>query len=199
MERKGLERAQSGLSEKEKRGLVQLARSSIEKRLSRRNSSKPEKLEPEPIESAGILKEKRGVFVSLHRRGRLRGCIGCLEGRKPLVQTVEEMAGAAAFQDPRFPPLGPDELQDLDIEISVLTPLREVTDINEIIVGTHGLYIQRGHCGGLLLPQVAVEWDWDRTRFLEETCRKAGLASDCWKEKGTKIYFFSADVFGTPL
>lgn len=191
MERKDLKKAESGLGEQEKRELLKIARSVIENRLAGGGLS-----EAEPIDISDVFKEMRGVFVSLHRRGRLRGCIGCIEGRKPLLQTVKEMAGAAAFQDPRFPPLGPDELKDLDIEISVLTPLREISDINEITVGTHGLLMEKGRSCGLLLPQVAVEWGWDRTKFLEETCRKAGLPPSSWREKGTKIYIFSADVFG---
>ena len=108
---------------------------------------------------------------------------------------LEEMAAAAAFEDSRFPPLEAQELKDLDLEISVLTPLKKVQDIGEIEVGKHGLYIKKGFYAGLLLPQVATEYKWDRVTFLEETCRKAGLPKDAWKEKGTEIYMFSADIF----
>lgn len=192
MERKGLIGTASGLSEEEKESLLRLARTTLEKKLFGKADTLPE------LPGSAVLKEKRGVFVSLHRRGMLRGCIGCLEGRKPLLSTIEEMARAAAFNDPRFPPLSAEELKDLDIEISVLTPLQEIKDINKIEIGVHGLFIERQHCCGLLLPQVATEWGWDRTRFLEETCRKAGLPSSIWKERGTNIYIFSADVFGSP-
>lgn len=177
-----------GLTEEEKQALLRIARESIETGLDGKM--------PEGSVKKGVLEEKRGAFVSLKRRGKLRGCIGFIEPRKPLVKTVEEMAVAAAFQDPRFPPLRKEELQDLKVEISVLTPLRRVADVGEIEVGTHGLYIRRGGRAGLLLPQVATEWRWDRDTFLKETCRKAGLAPDAWRDPETEIYLFSADVFG---
>jgi AmmeMemoRadiSam system protein A len=133
--------------------------------------------------------------VTLHKQGRLRGCIGQIHARQPLVRTVAEMAVAAAFEDPRFPPLRREELRDIDIEISVLTPLRRITDVGEIQVGTHGIYLRRGAYSGLLLPQVATEWGWDRNTFLEHTCEKAHLPKDAWKDKKAEIYIFSADVF----
>ncbi len=129
-------------------------------------------------------------------RGRLRGCIGFIEARKPLARTVEEMAVAAALQDPRFPPLREEELKEISLEISVLTPLRKTADVGQIEVGTHGLYVRKGSRAGLLLPQVATEYGWDRDTFLKETCRKAGLAPDAWRDPETEIYLFSADVFG---
>ena len=141
------------------------------------------------------LKELRGAFVTVTKRGNLRGCIGHIKGTKPLYQTVEEMAAAAAFDDPRFSPITKDELKDLEIEISVLTPFKQITDVKEIEVGKHGIYIQKGFYSGLLLPQVATEYKWDRDTFLEQTCRKAGLPSNAWKDKDTKIYIFSADIF----
>jgi AmmeMemoRadiSam system protein A len=125
----------------------------------------------------------------------LRGCIGSLDASDPLYLTVEEMAQAAAFRDPRFRPVSEDELPYLDLEISVLTPMREIDDQDEIEVGKHGIMIKKGRLSGLLLPQVASERNWDRITFLEETCRKAGLPRDAWKDKETKIYVFSADVF----
>jgi AmmeMemoRadiSam system protein A len=105
------------------------------------------------------------------------------------------MAGEAAFRDPRFPPVKEKELPELDIEISVLTPLRRITDVREIEVGKHGIYIIKGGWSGLLLPQVATEYGWDRQAFLEHTCQKAGLPSNAWKEKDAEIYIFSADIF----
>ena len=177
-----------GLTGEQKQALLRIARESIEAEL--RGEAPP------AAEGQGTPDEKRGAFVSLKKRGKLRGCIGMIEARKPLVQTVEEMAVAAAFQDPRFPPLRREELKDLRVEISVLTPLRRVADVDAIEIGTHGLYIRRGARAGLLLPQVATEWRWDRETFLRETCRKAGLAPDAWRDPETEIYLFSADVFG---
>jgi AmmeMemoRadiSam system protein A len=177
-----------GLTGEERRALLGIARASIEAELAG-------KTPPETVRK-GTLEEKRGAFVSLKKRGKLRGCIGFIEPRKSLAKTVEEMAAAAAFQDPRFPPLRKEELQDLKLEVSVLTPLRRVSDVGEIEIGTHGLYVRRGGRAGLLLPQVATEWRWDRDTFLRETCRKAGLAPDAWRDPETEIYLFSADVFG---
>jgi AmmeMemoRadiSam system protein A len=143
-----------------------------------------------------IFHENRGAFVTLHNKGALRGCIGFIFAVKPLVETVREMAVAAALRDPRFTPVDIAELPAVDIEISVLTPLREIQDISEIKVGEHGIYVQRGHNTGLLLPQVASEYNWDRETFLQQTCRKAGLAQDAWHDEATTIKIFSAQVFG---
>jgi AmmeMemoRadiSam system protein B/AmmeMemoRadiSam system protein A len=177
-----------GLTEEEKKTLRQIAHSAIERRL------KGEK--PSKIDIAGEqLKLNRGAFVSLHKHGQLRGCVGTIQPNRPLYQVVEEMAAAAAFEDSRFSPLSTAELKDLDLEISVLTPLQRVQDVDEIQVGMHGLYIKKGFYAGLLLPQVATEYKWDRIKFLEETCRKAGLPKNAWTEKGTEIYLFSADIF----
>jgi len=187
--REGENGEKAGLSEEDKALLLRIARSAIESRLTGRK-------EPQLLSVSGALNEKRGAFVTLHGRGgRLRGCIGCIEGRLPLYKTVREMALAAAFNDPRFPPVSRQELDNLEIEISVLTPLREVKDISEIEVGKHGIYITRGFYSGLLLPQVATQYGWDRLEFLEETCLKAGLPPTAWKDKNTNIYIFSADVF----
>ncbi len=142
-----------------------------------------------------ILKEKRGAFVTLKKKDQLRGCIGYIDAIKPLHQTVREMAVAAAFHDPRFPKLSSEEFEQLTFEISVLGPLLRISDIHEIEVGKHGLYITRGRNSGLLLPQVATAYGWGRITFLEETCHKAGLPPQAWKDKDTKIYIFSADVF----
>jgi len=141
------------------------------------------------------LMEPRGAFVCIHKGEDLRGCIGVIEPRGPLGETIRKMAIEAAFGDPRFCALAPDELDSIDIEISVLTPLQRITDPAEIEVGIHGLYIRKGFKSGLLLPQVAVEHGWDRVRFLEWTCQKAGLPKNAWKELETEIHTFSADVF----
>jgi MEMO1 family protein len=178
----------TGLADGEKLALLRIARTSIQAEL--------EGKKPPAAKGQGILEEKRGAFVCLKMRGHLRGCIGFIEAKKTLVRTVEEMAVAAAFQDPRFPPLKKEELKDLQLEISVLSPLRKTADVNEIEIGTHGIYVRKGHRAGLLLPQVATEYGWDRDTFLKETCRKAGLAPDAWRDPETEIYLFSADVFG---
>jgi AmmeMemoRadiSam system protein B/AmmeMemoRadiSam system protein A len=177
-----------GLSEQEKKALHQIAKTVIE------NKAKGKPVPEFKIDSP-TLTENRGAFVSIHKRGQLRGCIGYIEGRGPLYRTIEEMAEAAAFRDPRFMPVHERELPDLEIEISVLTPLKKITDVNEIEVGKHGIYIKQGWASGLLLPQVATEYGWDRQTFLEHTCQKAGLPSNAWKDKNTEIYIFSADIF----
>ena len=142
------------------------------------------------------LKEKRGAFVTLEVDGNLRGCIGYVEAMKPLWQTVVENAVNAAVSDPRFPPVRADEVAKIHIEISAMTPLRQIKDVSEIQVGKHGLMISRGWYRGLLLPQVATEYGWSRDEFLSHTCGKAGLPADAWKDPQTRIEIFSADVFG---
>ena len=177
-----------GLSGEEKKMLHHIAKTVIE------NMARGKPV-PEFKVDAPALKENRGAFVTINKRGQLRGCIGYIEGRGPVYKTVEEMAEAAAFRDPRFNPVTEKELPDLEVEISVLTPLKRITDINEIEVGKHGIYIKKGWYSGLLLPQVATEYGWDRKTFLEHTCQKAGLPTTAWKDKGTEIYIFSADIF----
>jgi uncharacterized protein len=148
---------------------------------------------PEP--PTETLQEEFGAFVTLKIRERLRGCIGHLVGDKPIYLTVAEMARAAAFQDPRFPPLKLAEYDMLDIEISILSPLTPCPDSEQVEVGRHGLLIRKGGNSGLLLPQVATEWNWDRKTFLEHTCQKAGLPSNAWKEPGSQLFWFEAEVF----
>ncbi|MBN2688231.1 MAG: AmmeMemoRadiSam system protein A [Deltaproteobacteria bacterium] len=178
-----------GLSHDDKARLLEIARKSIESRLSGKSP-------PVPSGCSPVLSEDRGAFVTLKKNGALRGCIGSFEARGPLYSTVEEMARSAAFHDPRFPPLSADELDEVTIEISALTPLRRIAGIEEIEVGKHGIYIVRGFYRGVLLPQVATEYNWDKVTFLEETCHKAGLQANAWKDKETEIYIFSADIFG---
>lgn len=141
------------------------------------------------------LREKNGAFVTIKHKGQLRGCIGYIRAVLPLNETISEMALQAAFHDPRFSPLGKDEWEDIDIEISVLTPLKKIQDVSEIQVGIHGLFIEKGSRSGLLLPQVATEYHWDAITFLENTCHKAGLPKDAWKSEAVNIYVFSAEVF----
>ena len=141
------------------------------------------------------LQTPQGAFVTITIGGELRGCIGTFREDTPLFRTVAQMAVAAAKEDPRFPPLTAAELPKLHVEISALTPMKPVADVREIEVGRHGLYITRGFNSGVLLPQVATEYGWDRTTFLEQTCRKAGLPKNAWQE-GAKILSFEAEVFG---
>jgi AmmeMemoRadiSam system protein A len=177
-----------GLNEEEKEYLLQLARETI-------ISIIKENKFPETNPTSERLKRSFGVFVTLHKKGTLRGCIGYIEGFAPLYKSVMENAKSAAFNDPRFPPVEAEEIDDLDIEISVLSPLTRIKNLKDIQVGTHGILLKRHINRGLLLPQVAVEWDWERKTFLQQTCNKAGLPSDAWKDPETEIYIFSAEIF----
>jgi AmmeMemoRadiSam system protein B/AmmeMemoRadiSam system protein A len=177
-----------GLSESERTELHAIAKSSIEACCRGTSAPKVETVSQK-------LKEQRGVFVTITKKGNLRGCIGQIIGRVPLAEAVSQMAEAAALRDPRFSPLRAEELPDINIEISVLTPLRKIDSTDEIEVGTHGIVMRNGMNMGLLLPQVATEYGWSRTEFLENTCQKAGLPKNAWKDKDTEIYIFSADVF----
>lgn len=183
--------ADQQLTPEEKKYLLELARKTVAQALAGARPDLPDPPSP-------TLKEKRGAFVTLHTRssGQLRGCIGYVEAIKPLAQSVQEMSLAAALRDPRFYPVKARELPDLKVEISVLSPLQKISDIKEIQVGQHGLVIRRGGFSGLLLPQVATEYNWSREEFLGHTCQKAGLPSDAWKQKDAAIYIFSAEVFG---
>ena len=149
---------------------------------------------PDLPEEAG-LERQAGAFVSLHADGRLRGCIGTFATDRPIREVVREMAVAASAEDPRFRPVAPPEVPDLEVEISVLSPRRRVRDVGEIRVGTHGLVISRGYHKGVLLPQVATQYGWDRQTFLEQTCHKAGLPADAWKDPNAIIEVFTAQVF----
>ncbi len=153
-----------------------------------------EKSETIPSSSFPIMNEKRGAFVTLEKNGSLRGCIGFVEAYKPLIETVWEMAAAAASQDPRFSKVVPGEVDSIEIEISVLSPLRQIKTPDEITTGEDGLLIKKGFYSGLLLPQVASRYRWNNIQFLEQTCIKAGLEKDEWKE-GSEIYAFTAEIF----
>jgi AmmeMemoRadiSam system protein A len=150
---------------------------------------------PSVVESSVAgLAEARGAFVTLTRGGRLRGCLGYIEPILPLAEAVARCAAAAATRDPRFDPISPAELPDLEFEISVLTPPRRISDPAMVRVGTHGLILSRGENRGVLLPQVAAENHWSREEFLAQACLKAGLPEDAWK-KGADIFIFEAIVF----
>ncbi|MFQ6059317.1 MAG: AmmeMemoRadiSam system protein B [Anaerolineae bacterium] len=176
------------LSPAEKARLLAMARETIARFLEDGFAPLYSVTEPE-------LLRKSGAFVTLKEHGELRGCIGYTRAERPLYLTVQAAALAAAVQDRRFPPVAPEELKDIEIEISVLSPLRPISDVSEIQVGKHGLFIVKGQKSGLLLPQVATEQGWDWEQFLRGVCRKAGLPEDCW-QKGAQLYVFTADVFG---
>jgi AmmeMemoRadiSam system protein A len=141
------------------------------------------------------LSEKSGCFVTLEKDGDLRGCIGYIEGVEPIYSAVIRMAREAAFNDPRFFPLSREDFDKIEIEISVLTPLVKVKSIEEINVPGDGLLIRSGYNSGLLLPQVAVDWGYDRKQFLAQTCLKAGLDRRCFLSADAKIYKFQAEIF----
>ncbi len=186
-----LHQSEQHLTAAERTELLHIARTAIE-------FSVKEKKVPEFSVSSDVLKRECGAFVTIKKHGDLRGCIGHIVATEPLYETVRDVAISAALQDPRFMPVAPGELKDLELEISVLTPLRKISDLSEVEVGKHGILIRKGMYQGLLLPQVATEYSWDRTKFLEQTCLKAGLYPDAYKEKDTEIYIFSAEVFGEP-
>ena len=150
---------------------------------------------PELTPVQGELAIPAGAFVTLRLEGRLMGCVGQIEPVQPLGEVVARCAIASARHDTRFRPLRPDEVSRVKIEISVLTPPQRIAP-ESIEIGRDGLVVERGGARGLLLPQVATEHNWTRERFLAETCHKAGLPPDAWKDKETRIYAFSAEVFG---
>ncbi|MBM3254676.1 MAG: AmmeMemoRadiSam system protein B, partial [Candidatus Omnitrophica bacterium] len=166
---------QEMLNESQKSRLLYIARYSIENYL--KTDSKPQLLETDPK-----LVENKGAFVTITKHNQLRGCIGSIYPTLPLYRTISDMAIEAATNDPRFPPLILEELDEIDLEISVLSPLEKIDDISKIKVGTHGLLIRKGFYSGLLLPQVAAEYSSTREEFLEHTCYKAGLNKDAWKK-----------------
>ncbi|MCG3197963.1 MAG: AmmeMemoRadiSam system protein A [Candidatus Omnitrophica bacterium] len=178
------------LSLDEQRFLLDLARESI------RALGRGARMESLEVPPESRLSAPRAAFVTLHKRGKLRGCIGHLGADRPLHQTVAKMAYEAAFHDPRFEPVALEELPDLDVEISVLTPPEPVESEDEIVVGRDGLIVEGEGRRGLLLPQVASSRGWDVATFLEQTCHKAGLDSEAWKRPTVKVYRFTAFVFG---
>jgi uncharacterized protein len=174
------------LDERDRTALLAIARGAIAAYVNR---------QPLPGAQAGsALDRPAGAFVTIHNHRELRGCIGHIEANRPLAQVVAECAVASCSSDPRFPAVTSGELPHLDIELSVLGPLEPVQHPEEITIGRHGLVVEMGWHRGLLLPQVATEWNWDRVKFLEQTCHKAGLARDAWKN-GASIWKFEAEVF----
>jgi AmmeMemoRadiSam system protein A len=178
------------LTKSEQKELIQIARESVEEMVQSNNLIE---LNNSEFESLNL---DRGAFVTLKKSGQLRGCIGYTSAVQPLNLTIRNAAVSAAVKDYRFQPVKESELKDIHYEISVLSPFRLITDINQIKIGKHGLFIKYNSSEGLLLPQVAVENNWDITTFLQQTCRKAGLHHNSWKDENTDIFKFSAFVFG---
>ncbi len=176
------------LNEEQKRRLIEVARQAITAAVT--GAPMPDLAADDPE-----LLEPRGAFVTLKKAGQLRGCIGYIEPRVSLIEAVADNAQSAALRDPRFTPVTSEELPDISIEISALTPLEPVADVEEIEIGRHGLVISQGPYRGLLLPQVPVEWGWDREEFLEHTCLKAGLPPEAWRQDDTELLCFEAEVF----
>jgi AmmeMemoRadiSam system protein A len=176
------------LSEAQKQTLIRIAREAIAARVAGLPGTSHDISEQFPDAS--------GVFVTIKRRGDLRGCLGTLQCRAPLADEIARCAGDSATEDPRFPPVSMGEVPDLSVEISVLGPLEEIdpTKPGAIEIGTHGLVVEQGLRRGLLLPQVATEWGWDVEQFLQHTSRKAGLPLDAWRT--ARVYRFDAEVFG---
>jgi len=177
------------LNKEQRRKLLEITRKSVEAYL--KTGKKIELTETDPL----LLKEM-GAFVTLREHGELRGCIGNLMGNKPLYLTIRDMAVEAATADPRFPAVTLNELKDLDIEISVLSPMERIDSADKIQLGVHGVLVKRGFNSGVFLPQVATETGWTKEEFLSNLCaHKAGLAPEAWKDKSTELYIFSAEVF----
>lgn len=173
-------------SEADRQRLLQIARDAI--------SAYVNGVTAVELSASDSLERPGGAFVSLHHRGELRGCIGHIEANRPLSRVVRECAVAACSADPRFQPVSVLELAGLEIEVSILGPLEPVASADDIEVGRHGLLIEQNWQRGLLLPQVAIEWRWGREMFLAQTCHKAGLPRDAWKQ-GAKVWRFEAEVF----
>jgi AmmeMemoRadiSam system protein B/AmmeMemoRadiSam system protein A len=178
------------LNQQQKKRLLEIARKTINEYVT--SGRRCDFTEDDPL-----LSTKMGAFVTIHKQGRLRGCIGNIIGQQPLYLTVRDMAIAAASDDPRFPAASKQELKDLDIEVSVLSQPKRVDDIEEIKIGLHGVIVKKGFKSGVFLPQVATETGWSREEFLSNLCaHKAGLGADAWKDKDTELYSFTAQVFG---
>ncbi len=172
----------------EKKELLQLARHTIETYLKNKEADYPETDNPH-------FKEKRGVFVTLHKKGQLRGCIGYPLPIKPLIEAVVDNAVSSATEDPRFRPVSINELSDIDLEISILTVPKKVKGDEEVVVGRDGIIISKGFNRGLLLPQVPTEQGWDVEEYISHGCMKAGLPMDEWR-RGVQIETFEGIVFG---
>lgn len=181
------------MNDQQKQKLLKVAKDTIEAVIRKKQTQQPESDDPE-------LNTPCGCFVTLKNHERLRGCIGQFTSDSHLIELVAEMAKASATGDPRFlaDPITVDELEHLDVEISVLSPLQQTHDPLSLRLGTDGIYIKKGHASGCFLPQVATETGWSREEFLSYCCsHKAGLSSGAWREPDTQVYLFTAEVFGS--
>jgi AmmeMemoRadiSam system protein A len=176
------------LTKKERKELLKIARETVVDYVTTRKI-------PEVASTSPGLNLHSGCFVTIKQKGELRGCIGNFVSDQPLYLLVQEMAVSAATSDPRFYPMKPEDLADFSLDISVLSPLKKAESVEEIKVGIHGIFIVKGSYRGVLLPQVATEYGWNRDQFLQHTCIKAGLPKDAWQGE-CDIYIFSAQVFG---
>jgi AmmeMemoRadiSam system protein A len=175
------------LNDLQRASLLRIARESVTSQLTG---------DVQSIDTTTELPGASGVFVTLKRRGELRGCLGTLECREGLAQEVARCARESATLDPRFTPVSFDELPEITLEISILGPLEEIDPSEDaVLIGRHGLVVEQGHRRGLLLPQVATEWGWTKEQFLRQTCRKASLPDDAWR-RGARVFRFDAHVFG---
>jgi len=181
----------SSPAEREKQLLLQLARSAMALGVT---AGAGNKSPVQDFPNEDFLQQPAGAFVTLHRRGRLRGCVGQLPGRDSLAEVVAHCARSAALHDSRFDPVRAAELSEIEIEVSVLSALEDVT-LEAIEAGKHGLVVSQGRQRGVLLPQVASQFNWPAQRFLEETCVKAGLEREAWKDPATRVQAFTAEVF----
>ncbi len=180
------------LTDVERSRIIRLARDTVVAAV--RGESLPE------VNADGALAEPGAVFVTLRRGGELRGCIGHIHATEPLWVSARNMARSAAIGDPRFPAVTLDEVPHLHIDVSILSPHRRISREDEVIPGTHGLYVRRGKASGLLLPQVASDRGWSAREFLEQTCVKARLPLDAWQKPDSEVSTFTAEVFGeSPL
>jgi AmmeMemoRadiSam system protein A len=176
------------LSEDERNAILELARRAVEEAVCHDRALRE-------IPKTGIFEKRGGVFVTLHVAKRLRGCIGVVEAKEPLGESIARCAASAAREDPRFSKMLPEEIKELEIEVSLLSAIERI-EPEQIEIGRHGLLVEQGFHRGLLLPQVAVEHHLDREQFLRETCHKAGLRDDAWKEPSTRIYGFTCEIVG---
>jgi len=180
----------SGLSSSQKAELLSIARKTVEDHVRTGKTFQPQVSDPR-------LSEIEGAFVTIHKQGQLRGCIGNIIGQQPLYLTVRDMAIAASSSDPRFSPVSKEELEDLEIEVSVLSKPWRAKSVDEIQMGVHGVIVSRGWMHrGVFLPQVATETGWSREEFLSQLCaQKAGLPANAWKDPATQLDIFTATVF----
>lgn len=177
----------SSISFENKKNIILAARKAVELELFKKTSFDPDLTD-------SFFDKKSGIFVTIHKKGKLRGCIGYIEGFMPIREAIYDLALSAAFRDPRFNPLSTEEYPHIDFEISILSPIERINSIDEIIIGEDGLIITKGMKRGLLLPQVATENNMSKEEFLSHTCMKAGLSPNEWKSSEVQIEKFSAVI-----